>query len=131
MEDLDRWADSFDAFHARFGTLFARRETREQAEKYVRGLLAPVERKNGWQVAEAMGDATPDRTQRLLYRADWDADAARDILQGFVVETLAIRTGSRSSTRPAFSRRGRARWGSSGNTVGQRGRSRIARWRRY
>jgi SRSO17 transposase len=88
LEDFDQWADSFEAFHARFGALFARRETRDQAAKYVRGLLAPVERKNGWQVAEAVGDATPDRTQRLLYRADWDADAARDILQDFVRETF-------------------------------------------
>src|SRR5712691_1066797 len=88
MEDFDRWSDSFEAFHARFAHLFARRETREQAAKYVRGLLAPVERKNGWQVAETVGDATPDRTQRLLYRVDWDADAARDILQDFVSETF-------------------------------------------
>lgn len=88
MEDFDQWADSFEAFHARFGALFARRETRDQAAKYVRGLLAPLERKNGWQVAEAVGDATPDRTQRLLYRADWDADAARDLLQDFVRETF-------------------------------------------
>jgi SRSO17 transposase len=88
LEDFDQWADSFAAYHARFGALFARRETRDQAAKYVRGLLAPVERKNGWQVAEAVGDATPDRTQRLLYRADWDADAARDILQDVVRETF-------------------------------------------
>lgn len=87
-DDLDRWRDSFEAFHARFAHLFARRESREQAVKYLRGLLAPVERKNSWQVAEAVGDATPDRMQRLLYRVDWDADAARDILQGFVVETF-------------------------------------------
>ncbi len=39
-------------------------------------------------MAEAVGDATPDRTQRLLYRARWDADAARDELQAFVIETL-------------------------------------------
>jgi len=88
VEDFDRWADSFEAFHARFGVLFARRETRDQAAKYLRGLLAPLERKNGWQVAEAVGDATPDRTQRLLYRADWEADVARDLLQDFVIETF-------------------------------------------
>lgn len=88
LYDLDRWRDSFEAFHARFAHLFARRESREQAAKYLRGLFAPVERKNGWQVAEAVGDTTPDRMQRLLYRVDWDADAARDILQRFVVETF-------------------------------------------
>ena len=76
-----------DRLH-RFAHLFARSEPREQAAKYMRGLLAPVQRRNGWQVAEAVGDVTPDRTQRLLYRAKWDADAARDELQAFVVEML-------------------------------------------
>jgi len=87
-EELETWAEDFEAFHARFAPLFARSEPREQAAKYLRGLLAPIPRKNGWQVAEAVGDATPDRTQRLLYRAQWDADKARDELQRFVVETL-------------------------------------------
>jgi SRSO17 transposase len=85
-EELDHWADAFVAFHARFADLFARSETRDQAAKYLRGLLAPLERKTSWQLAEASGDATPDRTQRLLYRADWDADAARDRLQHFIIE---------------------------------------------
>lgn len=88
LDDLDRWRDSFEAFHARFAHLFVRSESREQAAKYLCGLLAPVERKNSWQVAKAVGDATPDRMQWLLYRVDWDADAARDILQGFAVETF-------------------------------------------
>lgn len=87
-EELEAWAEDFEAFHARFAHLFARSEPRQQAAKYMRGLLAPIQRKNGWQVAEAVGDATPDRTQRLLYRAQWDADAVRDELQAFVVETL-------------------------------------------
>jgi len=47
-----------------------------------------VERKNGWQLAEAAGDATPDATQHLLGRADWDADAVRDDLRAYVVEHL-------------------------------------------
>ena len=88
LEEMEAWREDFEAFHARFAHLFARREPREQAAKYMRGLLAPVQRKNGWQVAEAVGDARPDRTQRLLYQAKWDADAARDELQAFVVETL-------------------------------------------
>jgi FOG: Transposase len=87
-EELEAWAEDFEAFHARFAHLFARSEPREQAAKYLRGLLAPISRKNGWQVAEVVGDATPDRTQRLLYRAQWDVDAARDELIAFVVETL-------------------------------------------
>ena len=56
--------------------------------KYLRGLLAQVGRKNSWQLAEAVGDRIPDRMQRLLYRSEWDADAARDLLQQFVVEVF-------------------------------------------
>ncbi|GHO90104.1 hypothetical protein KSF_001520 [Reticulibacter mediterranei] len=46
-----------------------RSETRQQARKYLRGLLAPLERKTSWQLAEQLTDSTPDRMQRLLYRA--------------------------------------------------------------
>ena len=87
-EELESWEDDFAAFHARFAGLFGRREPREQCIKYLRGLLALVERKNGWQLAEVVGDTTPDRTQRLLYQNHWDADAARDILQALVTESL-------------------------------------------
>lgn len=92
-EGLEEWAGDFEAFHARFAGFFARSEPREQAAKYMRGLMAPVERKNGWQIAEAIGDETPDPTQRLLYKAKWDADAARDELQRFAVETLGDEEG--------------------------------------
>jgi len=51
--------------------------------------MAPVERKNGWQLAEAAGDATPDKMQRLLNAARWDPDAVRDDLRAYVVEHLA------------------------------------------
>jgi SRSO17 transposase len=51
-------------------------------------LLATLTRKNSWQLAEVVGDACPDRMQRLLYRAHWDADAARDLLRDYVVEQL-------------------------------------------
>jgi len=87
-DELETWAKDFEEFHARFAHLFVRSEPREQMAKYMRGLLSPVQRKNGWQLAEAVGDATPDRTERLLYKARWDSDKARDELQRFVVETL-------------------------------------------
>ena len=92
-EELESWAEDFEAFHARFAHLFARSEPREQAAKYMRGLLGPVARKNGWQLAEAIGDDRPDKTQRLLYSAKWDVDAARDELQHFVVEVFGDEDG--------------------------------------
>jgi SRSO17 transposase len=72
----------------RVGVVFARREPRLQAGKYVRALTADVPRKNGWQIAEWVGDATPDKTQRLLNHAVWDERAAMGVVAGFVAERL-------------------------------------------
>ena len=58
------------------------------AAAYLRGLLAPVERKNCWQLAKATDDAMPDGVQDSLSRAQWDADAVRDDLQAYVTEHL-------------------------------------------
>jgi SRSO17 transposase len=92
-EELEQWQDEFEAFHARFADLFERSESREQARSYLRGLLTEAERKNSWQMAEAVGEPIPDRMQRLLYRVPWDADAARDRLQQFVIETVGDAEG--------------------------------------
>ncbi len=55
----------------------------------MRGLLAPLERKNGWTVAEEAGHCGPDRIQRLLNRIDWDPDGVLDDVREYVVEHLA------------------------------------------
>jgi SRSO17 transposase len=86
--DLDAWVAGLDGLFARVAGRFGRVEPRRQARAYLTGLLAPVERKNGWQLAEAAGDATPDKMQRLLNAARWDPDAVRDDLRGYVVENL-------------------------------------------
>jgi SRSO17 transposase len=72
----------------RLAPRFARAEPRRRAWAYLRGLLSPIERKNGWQLAEAAGDATPDGVQDFLSRAQWDADAVRDDLQAYVRQHL-------------------------------------------
>jgi len=77
-----------DALFARVAGRFGRVEPQRQARLYLMGLLAPLERKNGWQLAEAAGDAAPDRMQRLLNNARWDARQVRDDLRGYVVEHL-------------------------------------------
>ena len=59
-----------------------------RALDYLKGLLSPVERKNGWQLAERAGDATPYGVQRLLSTCRWDADLVRDDLKGYVMEHL-------------------------------------------
>jgi len=67
-----------------------RQEARERIGVYLRVLLSPVERKNGWQVAEEAGEATPYAMQHLLDRAKWDADGVRDELRSYVTETLGV-----------------------------------------
>jgi SRSO17 transposase len=76
------------ALHARIAGRFRRSEPRRRVLAYLRGLLGAVDRKNGWQLAEQAGEATPDGMQHLLARADWDADAVRDDLRAYVVEHL-------------------------------------------
>ena len=88
MADVVGWAAGLEALHARIAPRFRRPEPRRRARAYLRGLLAPVERKNGWQLAEQAGEATPDGVQRLLNAARWDADAVRDDLRAYVVEHL-------------------------------------------
>ena len=64
----------------RIGRRFGRREPRQRALAYLKGLLGSVDRKNAWQLAEYVGDATPDGVQRLLATYHGDADAVRDDL---------------------------------------------------
>ena len=84
----DTWDFEFRRLVSRVEPRFGRRDLRLRAEGYLRGLLGHVERKNSWQLAEAVGDATPHGIQRLLGRARWDADAVRDDLGTYVVEHL-------------------------------------------
>ena len=83
------WRSELSALHARLGELFVRSEPRRQAGLYLEGLLSAVERKNGWQLAEHLGDTRPWRTQRLLSHVQWDEEAARDLCRAYVVEALA------------------------------------------
>jgi SRSO17 transposase len=87
-EDVADWARELDRVGRRIAARFGRVEPRQRAMAYLRGLLAPVERKNGWQLAEAAGDGTPDAMQDFLSRMRWDADAVRDDLRDYIVEHL-------------------------------------------
>ena len=86
--DVGRWAEEIDRVRARLGPRFARSELRARVGHYLRGLLAGVERKNGWQLAEFAGDLSPANVQHFIGRAAWDADAVRDDLRVYVVEDL-------------------------------------------
>lgn len=85
---LEQCATVLDRLHERIAHRFGRVEVRARVRRYVAGLLERVERKNGWQVAEAIGEAGPQGIQRLLTTAIWDAEAVRDDLRRYVVEYL-------------------------------------------
>lgn len=89
VADIQEWVQELEALHRQIAPHFARAETRRRVLAYLKGLLSPLERKNGWQLAEEAGERTPDGMQRLLNTAPWDADAVRDDLLGYVREHLA------------------------------------------
>jgi SRSO17 transposase len=92
-EDLEDWRSPLDALHARIAGRFRRVEARERAKRYLLGLLDRVERKNGWQLAEQLGERGPQGVQRLLNAAIWDEEAVRDDLRAYVVEHLGAPDG--------------------------------------
>lgn len=82
------WVDAVAELHGRIASRFARSEVRERARRYLVGLLERVERKNGWQLAEVIGEDGPRGVRRLLSAATWDVDAVRDDLRAYVVDHL-------------------------------------------
>ena len=88
VTEVENWAEGLEQLHTRIAHRFARSEQRSRALAYLKGLLSPTKRKNGWQLAELAGENNPDGIQRLLNNALWDADEVRDDLREYVVEHL-------------------------------------------
>lgn len=88
LDVLPGWPARLDELFGRISSEFARAEPRQQARKYLEGMLGGAKRKNGWQLAEQIGDARPWSTQRVLSHVLWDQDRIRDICRASVVEQL-------------------------------------------
>ena len=86
--DVGVWQDQFDMAFARIAGRFGRVEPRRQARLFLLGMLSDVDSRSCWQLAEQAGDCSPNRMQRLLAEAVWDADAVRDDLRRYVVDEL-------------------------------------------
>src|SRR5712691_2727452 len=91
LPQIIAWHHSLQLLHARLACHFARPEPCARALRYVQAILSPVERKNGWQIAEQAREATPYGMQRLLSQAVWDADGVRDAICTFVLHQLGNR----------------------------------------
>jgi SRSO17 transposase len=86
---LELWVSSLRDAKARIRPLFTQERVADSAGLFLDGLLGPERRKTGWMRAEAAGDPGPWRQQAILGRGRWDADALRDIVRGYALETLA------------------------------------------
>jgi SRSO17 transposase len=87
------WARGLDGLVEQIAPRFRRIEPRRRVRAYLQGLLSPVDRKNGWQLAEHAGDRTPDAVQDFLARMRWDADQVRDDLRAYAVAQLGEADG--------------------------------------
>jgi SRSO17 transposase len=103
---VDLVVAELDRVHARIAGRFARSEPRARVREYVSGLVAGLERKNGWTLAERAGEVSPDGMQRLLRRADWDVDGVRDDVRDYVVECLGDRNAVLIGDETGFLKKG-------------------------
>ncbi|MFI0740794.1 IS701 family transposase [Streptomyces sp. NPDC021100] len=117
------WERELDGLFLRIGHRFGRADLRRRMRDYVRGLLAPVSRKNGWQLAEFAGHRTPDGFQRLLNGANWDADDVRDDLRAYVAEHLGEDGGVLVVDDTGFVKKGTASAGVQRQYSGTAGRT--------
>jgi len=85
---LEGGAAAWERLHERIAHRFGRAEVRARVRRYLAGLLGRVERKNGWQLAEAIDEVGAQGVQRLLTGGAWDAEAVRDDLRAYVLEHL-------------------------------------------
>lgn len=105
-DDLETIQGELTALGERLAPRFRRPEVRARVVRYLGALLARVERKNGWQLAEQMGECTPKGVQRLLDGAHWDPDLVRDDLRAFVIERLGTPAGIGVVDESGFPKRG-------------------------
>ena len=124
---LELWASSLRDVKARIRGLFTQAREAASAGAFLDGLLGDERRKTGWMRAEAAGDPGPWRQQAVLGRGRWDADALRDIVRDYVVETLVADDAVLASARLVFSSRARPRAALAVNTPARLARSPTAR----
>ena len=120
-------AGELDRVHERIAGRFARAEPRARVRKYVSGLVAGLERKNGWKLAERAGEVSPDGMQRLLRRADWDVDGVRDDVRDYVIAHLGEAGGVLIADETGFIKKGTRSAGVQRQYSGTAGRTETAR----
>jgi SRSO17 transposase len=121
-ETLELWAASLREVKARMRPLFTQDRVAASAGRFLDGLLGEERRKTGWMRAEAAGDPGPWRQQAILGRGRWDADALRDIVREYVVETLAEPDAVLVVDETGFLKQGKASCGVARQYTGSAGK---------
>lgn len=91
--EVQRWGAELERVCEQLAPRFGRVEVQRRAPLYIQGLIAQVDRKNGWQLADFLGDKTPKNLQHFIARSQWSADEVRDDLQRYVVKHLGDEDG--------------------------------------
>jgi SRSO17 transposase len=134
LRSISQGAQALGELSLRIAPRFKRAEARKRVGRYLRGLLAPVERKNGWQMAEELGDPNVHGVQRLLAEADWDEEAVRDDLRAYVVEHLGEARGVLVVDETGFVKKGKKSAGVArqySGTAGRRENSQVGVFLEY
>src|SRR3569832_2537217 len=119
---LELWASSLRDVKGRIRPLFRQERMASSAGLFLDALLGPERRKTGWMRAEAAGDQGPWRQQALLGRAQWDADALRDMVRDYVGETLAAPDAVLVVDETGFLKQGKASCGVGRQYTGSAGK---------
>ena len=119
---LEVWASSLREVKSRMRPLFTQERVARSAEHFLDGLLGEERRKTGWMRAEAAGDPGPWRQQAILGRGQWDADALRDIVRDYALETLADADAVLVVDETGFLKQGKASCGVSRQYTGSAGK---------
>src|SRR5690242_3169212 len=119
---LALWAASLQDVKGRIRPLFSQARMAVSAGLFLDALLGPERRKTGWMRAEAAGDPGPWRQQALLGRARWDADALRDLVRDYAVETLAEPDAVLVIDETGFLKQGKASCGVARQYTGSAGK---------
>jgi SRSO17 transposase len=123
IEDaLELWAGSLREVKRRIRPLFTQERVAVSAGLFLDGLLGPERRKTGWMRAEAAGDPGPWRQQAILGRGRWEADALRDVVRDYALETLAAPDAVLVLDETGFLKQGKASCGVARQYTGSAGK---------
>jgi SRSO17 transposase len=119
---LELWASSLRDMKGRIRPLFSQKRVATSVGQFLDGLLGNEPRKTGWMRAEAAGDPGPWRQQAILGRGQWEADALRDIVRDYALETLGDKDGVLVIDETGFLKQGKASCGVGRQYTGSAGK---------